>query len=149
MGKEMAERSVYSLNTQEAIKHILAIKSKEETREYVIAMLCLIKCAEDNVTFEEIKQDIKLGSFLKESLDLDIDSYPFNDNFIFTGMCKCGMRISKSINDPHSTRSDKARYFYTSQAQNQGYNIFRCKQCKKVADTCWKRDQQIPTRAKG
>lgn len=141
-------RSAYSLNTQEAIEHVLTKKSKEETKEYVIAMMCLIKC-EDSVMFEKLKQDTELGSFLKTSLDLDMSSYPFDDNFIFTGICKCGMRISKSINDPHSTRSDKARYFYTSQAENDGYNIFRCKQCKKVIDERWSRDGNMPIMVKG
>lgn len=84
-----------------------------------------------------------------ESPDVDINTHLYNGNFIFTGNCKCGMRISKSINDPRSARSDNARYFYTAQDENNGYNIFRCKQCKKVINECWAGDKKMPIKAKG
>lgn len=140
-------RSKFSLNTQEAIEHILTKRSKEETRNYVLAMMCVSKHKYKD-DFDDLTQDQEFSAFLEFSLGIDVNTHLFDDNFIFTGTCKCGMRISKSINDPHSTRSNKARYFYTSQAENDGYNIFRCKQCKKVIDERWSRDGNTPTMVK-
>ena len=142
------ERSSYSINTQEAIEYQLTKKSKEEVIEFFTAMMSAAKInLEDD--FKDLIQDQEFGAFLQSTLGINIHTEQFNDNFIFTGICKCGMRISKSINDPHSTRSDNARYFYTAQDENDGYNIFRCKQCKKVIDERWSRDTNMPIRVKG
>lgn len=141
-------RSKFSLNTQEAIEHILTKRSKDETRNYVLATMCVSKHKYKD-DFDDLVQDQEFGIYLESSLGINVNTHLFDDNFIFTGTCKCGMRISKSINDPHSTRSDKARYFYTSQTENDGYNIFRCKQCKKAIDKRWFKDTEMPTIVKG
>jgi len=135
--------SSYSKSTQEGIEWMLGRRTKEDLKNYVLAMMCIAK-QESKDDFNDLVQDGEFIAFMKSALGVDISTYAFDENFIFEGVCRCGMSISKSINDPRTTRDDHVRYFYTNQKENEGYNIFRCKQCKKPIDECWSRGAKAP-----
>jgi len=52
------------------------------------------------------------------------------------GECKCCKKITKIVNADITPRADKTRFIYTDEIDN-GWDIFRCKACKKVIADRW------------
>lgn len=139
------KRTGFSIHTEEIISDFLSRYEAEGVRDYFMAMMHFVKVQERR-WFDELIKDSEFISFAKSNLGVDIITHAFDENFVFKGVCKCGMRISRSINDPLSTREDGVRYFYTNQDENDGYNIFRCKQCEKLIDKRWSVAENISKR---